>query len=66
MSRKALRGASFRSVAELSQAIDAFIAATKTSLDILALQVTQAAAVTTEESYTSAYPRTVLGIDIGG
>lgn len=27
MSRKALRGASFRSVAELSQAIDAFITA---------------------------------------
>lgn len=46
--------------------LDAFVGATKTSLDLLALQVTQAAATTQQENYTSKYPRTVLGTDIGG
>jgi hypothetical protein len=46
--------------------LDAFVASTKTSLDLLALQVTQAAAVSQQENYTSKYPRTVLGTDIGG
>lgn len=46
--------------------MDAFVSATKTSLDLLALQATQAAVNTQREDYTSRYPRTVLGTDIGG
>lgn len=46
--------------------LDAFVSATKMSLDLLALQVTQAEATSAQENYTSKYPRTVLGADIGG
>lgn len=46
--------------------LDAFVAATKTSLDILALTATQADVDNAIENYTSTYPRTVLGTPIGG
>lgn len=46
--------------------MDVFVSATKMALDLLALQVTQAESALAQENYTSKYPRTVLGTDIGG
>lgn len=46
--------------------METFIAATKTGLDLLSLEVSQLAATTGIEYYTSKYPRSLVGIDIGG
>jgi len=46
--------------------LDTFIAATKTGMDLLGLQVTQAKSSTSTSSYTSTYARSPVTPDVGG